>query len=175
MTQENGQSIVEPPGGESPEQHAGRKRWPLWVLGGALIGAIAGMNLADNHRHGFYLGGLIGAITEALVAVWVNALPGGPSGSLRMAFAVVATGLGVGAAAGTIFSGQTAEPDNNYWLTLGIMLGGAIAVLDRVIVWFYYPYGEGIAAPATESDAASQEPNSDEVLLREGDEQTPSE
>ncbi|HMC65087.1 MAG TPA: hypothetical protein VKI65_09110 [Gemmataceae bacterium] len=175
MTQENGQSIVQPPGDESPERHAGRKRWPLWVLGGALIGAIAGMNLADDHRHGFYLGGLIGAITEALVAVWVNALPGGPSGSLRMAFAVVATGLGVGAAAGTIFSGQTAEPVSNYWLTLGIMLGGAIAVLDRVIVWFYYPYGEGVGAPAVEPTAAPEESNPDDAMVRECDERTPGE
>src|SRR5262249_33437420 len=157
MTQDNGHPIAPVPEESQEERSTGRRAWPLWVLGGALVGAIAGLNVAEDRHHGFYLGAAVGTITEALIAVWVNQLPGGASGSLRMAFAAIATGIGIGAAAGTLIPAPDAGPDKGHWLTLGMVLGGLIGLLDRLIVWFGFPYGEGVRAPAGETQTSAEQ------------------
>lgn len=136
----------------------GRKQWPLWVLGGAVVGVVAGMNIADDARHGFYLGGFVGVITESVIIVLVNSLPGGARGGPIMAMAAVAAGLGIGALGGILVPmGQHSEISQAQWFGRSVLLGGGIGALDRVFVWFSFPYGEGISAPPP-SPVEGQEP-----------------
>jgi hypothetical protein len=125
-----------------------RPHWYLWIIAGAVSGAFAGA-----------AGILIGAATEALIVLIVNAVPGGQRQTagitgLMLLLGCVAGGLIM---ASPLAGAADDAPHEVPRFLLGAAIGGAVAIVDRIFVWVAFPEGdetppENIDEPETDAD-----------------------
>jgi hypothetical protein len=120
-----------PAEGERERGPRGRRPWPAWVLGGAVAGAVIGIAVTGGPA-GFWLGAVIGGVTEALMAIVANSLRGRWEGSLLVCAAAVLCGSGVGLLAGLVLKPSPAA---------GALIGALVGVLDAVLTWVLFPGG----------------------------------
>jgi hypothetical protein len=120
---------------QEPNQgRPGRSPWLLWVLGGAVAGAIVGLAVTGE-AHGFWPGALVGGATEGLLVLAVNLLFGGRQGNLWFGALAVLCGSAVGLLAGAVLTPS---------LLPSVLIGTVVGVADAIFAWVIFPDG---AAP----------------------------
>lgn len=135
-------------------QLLGRRHWYLWIVAGMVAGAVAG-NYVESV--GLLRGMVAGGLVEVLTVLLVNGVTAARKGGILVALLVLIFGLVVGAACGSLAGGQVAAD-----ALAGAQLGLGIALLDRVFVWVFFPYGEGHVAPSSEPEIVEPEAVEDE-------------
>jgi hypothetical protein len=127
------------------EDQTQRQWWP-WLLAGALLGiGIAGS-----------LGAVIGIVVEGLLSLLVNRLPDGKVRTVFGAILLIGCGALAGAASALVFTqfrmlkiemllvdllDKEEILSASTWVLIGSMVGGLIAMLDRLFMWVVFPYG----------------------------------
>jgi hypothetical protein len=140
------------PEADAPPEPRGRSPLAVWVVAGAVVGAMVGMALVPDRR-GCAMGIVTGAATELVVGLAVNRVFHRRQGTLATSAAALLCGLAAGTLAG-FGMGHDVGPT-------GTAVGAIVGGLDAVLAWFLFPGHRPGPRQAEEPEEEVTDPDAD--------------